>query len=272
MDLVLIITLPLTSIKNFYLKSVCCIIKTLKSTTKFLINFYEGTDECFDSQKFIVRKMINFILILIVGIICLIYAVTKISFEIIDSFINYFIINVIESIIGQCIIWPIIDTKKTIFSINSCITKYYKQKKHYLIESCQNCGSNSINYNNIVKSSELSNNEMNTKNTNINNNNNNNNNQLQKDNQTNKPLFKLYIKDTLFNKKLKFDIYKISELELLKCIYTLWKYSLKTSMILCGRWCVYNVTKIRDDDIDYYGGERYFWDRQKTNIEKLKFL
>jgi len=139
--------------------------------------------------------------------------------------------------------------KNNFFQLVHVLTDYYKQKKHYLKELCQNGGSNNNNNNNNI---------------NIN--------QLQNNNQTHKPLFKIYVKDILFNKKLKFDIYKISRLTLLKCIYSQWKYSLKISMILCGRWCVYNVTKIRDDDIDYYDGERFFWDRQKTNIEKIKFL
>jgi len=83
MIIVLIITLPLTSIKNFTLESVRCIIKTLKSLTKTTIEFYEEVDECFENQMFILRKIIDFILVLIFGIFDFIYALTKISIVII---------------------------------------------------------------------------------------------------------------------------------------------------------------------------------------------
>ncbi|OUM64762.1 hypothetical protein PIROE2DRAFT_8374 [Piromyces sp. E2] len=221
-------------------------------------------------------NILNYVLCSILYILLVLYMSTVLIITVPFSSLKMFIykslylsgaITFLITGIYQCIIWPVMDTQKIYFTIDSCIKKYNIGKKHYLNGDFDNEFCKFNNYNNVIKSSEISNNNGDI-NRSINNNNNINNIQLKKINPAKRILFKIFIKETIFNKKLKFDIYKISILSLLKCIFSIWGYSLKACMILCARWCLHEIFNY---SIDGYGGERYFWKRQKTNIEKIKF-
>jgi len=165
----------------------------------------------------------------------------------------------VEYIISQCVVWPVVDSRRIFFNINSFIIKYNNYVSNKPINYKNNTTSNSTsNPSNIMKTSNLLDNDIpmdKTIHNPIN------------SNKSKAILIKLWILDCIFNKLLFFSFHD-SFFGILNSIVRIWLYSLKVSMVLYGRWCRFQCIK---DKCVGYDGERKFWKRKKSNIETIGF-